>query len=54
MYVARKQKVDKFKCPGVVIISDGRRNEEIDTRIGRTNAVIKPLQKRLVKMAFYD
>ena len=32
------QQVEKFTHPGVVFTSDGRRNEEIDTRIGKANA----------------
>jgi len=34
------QQVEKFKCFGVVFMSDGRRNMEIDTRNGKANAVL--------------
>ena len=37
------QQVEKFKCLGVVFTIDGRRNEEIDTRIGEANAVLLEL-----------
>jgi len=33
------QQVEKFKYLGLVFTSDGRQNEEIDTRIGKSNAV---------------
>jgi len=35
------QQVEKFKYLGVVFTSDGRRSEEIDTRIGKANAVLR-------------
>jgi len=28
-------------CLGVILTSDGRRNKEIDTRIGKANAVLR-------------
>jgi len=34
------QQVEKFKYLGVVFTSDGRRNKEIDTRIGEANAAL--------------
>jgi len=33
------QQVETFKYPGVVFMSDGRRNRESDTRIGNGTAV---------------
>jgi len=40
--------VEKFKFLGVVFTSDGRRSEEIDTRIGKTNAVQRELYRSMV------
>ena len=37
------QQVETFKCLGMVFTSDGSRNKEIDTRIGRANAVLREL-----------
>jgi len=39
------QQVEKFKYLGVVFTSDGRRCEEIDTRIGKANAVLRELYR---------
>jgi len=30
------QQVEKFKYPGVVFTSGGRRNDEVDTRFGKS------------------
>jgi len=35
------QQMEKFKYLGVVFTSDGRWSEEIDTRIGKANAVLR-------------
>jgi len=40
--------VEKFKYLGVVFTSDGRRNEEIDRWIGKTNAVLCELYRSVV------
>jgi len=37
------QQVEKFKYLGVVFTSDGRRSKEIDTGIGKANAVLRKL-----------
>jgi len=39
---------EKFKYLGVVFTSDGRWKEEIDTRIGKTNAVLRELYRPVV------
>jgi len=35
------QQVEKFKYLGVVFTSGGRRSEEIETRVGKANAVLR-------------
>jgi len=43
------QQVEKFKYLGVVFTSNGRRSEEIDTRIGKAiNAVLRELYRSVV------
>ena len=42
------EQVEKFKYFEVVFTSDGRRNKEIDTRIGKTNAVLRELYRSVV------
>ena len=42
------QEVEKFKHLGVVFASDGRWSEEIDTRIGKANAVLRELYRSVV------
>jgi len=42
------QKVEKFKYIGVVFTSDGRRNKEIDTQIGKTNTVLREVYLSVV------
>ena len=42
------QQVEKFKYLGVVIISDGRRSKEIDTWVGKANAVLRELHRSVV------
>jgi len=37
------QQLETFKYLEVVFASDGRRNEEIDTRIGKANAFLREL-----------
>jgi len=37
------QQVEKFKYIRVLLTSDGRRNKEIETRIGKVNAVLREL-----------
>jgi len=39
------QQVDTFKYLEVVFTSDGRRSEEIDTRIGKANAFLRELHR---------
>jgi len=39
------QQVEKFKYLEVVFTSDGRRSEEIDTRIGKANAFLRELYR---------
>jgi len=39
----------RFKCPGVVFASDGRRKSKIDTRIGKANAVLRELYGSVVR-----
>ena len=36
-----QQQVEKLKCFGVAFTSDGKWNEEMNTRIGETNAVLR-------------
>ena len=43
------QQVEKFKYLGVVFTSDRRRSEEIDTRIGKANAVLRELDGNFMK-----
>jgi len=45
---AMYQKVEKFKYIGVVFTSDGRRNKEIDTQIGKTNTVLREVYLSVV------
>jgi len=40
--------VEKFEYRGVVCTSDGRWNKEFDTRIGKTNAVLRELYRSMV------
>jgi len=42
------QQVEKFKYLGVVSTSDGRRNKEIDTPIGKANPVLCELYRFVV------
>ena len=42
------QQVEKFKYVGVAFTSDGWRSEEIDTRIGKANAVLRELYRSVV------
>jgi len=42
------QKVETFKYLGMVFTSDGSRNKEIDTRIGKGNAVLRELHCSVV------
>ena len=39
------QQVETFRHPGVAFASDGRWSEEIDTRIGKANAVLRELYR---------
>jgi len=45
--VSLKQ-VEKFKYLGVVFTSDGRQDEELDTRMGKASAVMQALQYSVV------
>ena len=38
---ATLKQVEKFKYLGVAFTSDGRQDEELDTRIGKASAVIR-------------
>ena len=40
---ATLKQVEKFKYLGVAFTSDGRQDEELDTRIGKTSAVMRAL-----------
>jgi len=42
------QQVEKFKYLGVVFTSDGRRSEEIDTRVGKAITVLRELYHAVV------
>jgi len=42
------QQLGKFKYLGVIFISDGRRNREIDTHIVKVNAVLGKLYRSVV------
>jgi len=42
------QQVEKFKHLGVVFASNGRRSKEIDSRIGKANAVLRELYRCVV------
>jgi len=42
------KQVEKFKCLGVVFTSDGRQDEELDTRMGKASAVMRALQYSVV------
>jgi len=37
------QQTEKSKYLGLVFTSDGRRNKELDTRVGKANAVLREL-----------
>ena len=42
------KQVEKFKYLGVVFTSDGRQDEELDTRIGKASAVMRALHNLVV------
>jgi len=42
------QQMAKFKYGGVIFARDGRWSEEIDTRIGKANAVLRELYRSVV------
>ena len=42
------KQVEKFKYLGVAFTSDGRQDKELDTRIGKANAVIRALHYSVV------
>jgi len=42
------QQVETFRHPGVAFASDGRWSEEIETRIGKANAVLRELYRSVV------
>ena len=42
------QQVEKFKDLGVAFTSDGRRSEEVETRIGEANVVLRELYRCVV------
>ena len=45
---ATLKQVEKFKYLGVAFTSDGRQNEELDTRIGEARAVMRALHYSVV------
>jgi len=45
---ASLKQVEKFKYRGVVFTSDGRQDEELDTRMGKATAVMRALQNSVV------
>ena len=45
---ATLRQVEKFKYLGVAFTSNGRQDEELDTRIGKARAVMRPLQYSVV------
>ena len=45
--VSRKQ-VEKFKCLGVAFTRDGKQNEKLDVRSGKTSAVMRALHHLVV------
>ena len=45
---ATLKQVEKFKYLGVAFTSDGRQDKELDTRIGKANAVIRALHYSVV------
>ena len=45
---ATLKQVEKFKYLGIAFTSDGRQDEELDTRIAKTSAVIRALHYSLV------
>ena len=45
---ATLMQVEKFKYLGVTIMSDGRQDEELDTRIGKASAVMQALPYSVV------
>ena len=45
---ATLKQVEKFKYLGVAFTSDGRQNEELDTRIGKASAVMRALHYSVV------
>jgi len=42
------QQVETFKYLRVVFTCDGRRSQEVDTRIGKANAVLRELYRSVV------
>ena len=45
---ATLKQVEKFKYLGVALTSDGRQDEELDTRIGKASAVMRALHNSVV------
>jgi len=45
---ASLNQVEKFKYLGVVFMSDGRQDEELDTRMGKACAVMQALKYLVV------
>ena len=45
---ATLKQVKKFKCLGVAFTSDGRQDEELNTRIGKASAVMRALYYSVV------
>ena len=42
------EQVEKFKYLGIAFTSDGRQDEELDTRIDKARAVMRPLRYSVV------
>ena len=45
---ARVKQIEKFKYLGVAFTSDGRQDEELDTRMGKASAVMRALHYLVV------
>ena len=45
---ATLKQVEKFKYLGVAFMSDGRQDEELNTRVGKASAVMRPLRYSVV------
>jgi len=48
------QLVEKFTYFWVVFTSDGRKNRELDIRIGKANAVLRELYRAVIKTGYFQ